>query len=152
MALKLNSPAFADGERIPRRFVRDGANLSPPLEWSGLPEGTRSLALIVEDPDAPRGMFRHWAAYDIPPDKAGLDEGEGRRSADLHQGANDFGNAAYDGPQPPSGHGPHHYHFKLAALDVDHLDVGPRQRAEAVWAAAEPHVIAEAELVGLFER
>lgn len=152
MTLKLSSPAFTDGDRIPQRFARDGANLSPPLEWSDLPEGTKSLALIVEDPDAPRGMFRHWAVFDIPPDRSGLPEDAGRGSSALHHGANDFGNTHYDGPQPPPGHGEHHYHFKLAALDIDHLEIGDRRRAEEVWEAAEPHVIAEAELVGLFGR
>lgn len=152
MTLTINSPAFSEGERIPDRFARDGANLSPPLKWVGAPEDTKSFALIVEDPDAPRGMFRHWAVYDIAADKAGLDEGAGRRSAALHQGANDFGNSGYDGPQPPRGHGLHHYHFHLAALDVDHLNVEPRDRADAVWAAARPHILAEAELVGVFER
>lgn len=152
MAFTLRSPAFAGDDRIPHRFARDGANLSPPLEWSDPPEGTRSYALIVEDPDAPRGMFRHWAVFDIPTDKRRLDEGEGARGTELRQGANDFGNPGYDGPQPPEGHGTHHYHFRLAALDTDHLDVAPRERAEAVWAAAEPHILAESEIVGTFER
>ena len=152
MALTLRSPAFADGERIPDNYVRDGQNLSPPLEWSGVPEGARSLLLMVEDPDAPRGLFRHWAVYDIPPEKRRLEEGAARRDGKLKQGANDFGNSTYDGPQPPQGHGTHHYHFRLAALDTDHLDVGPKQRAEAVWSAAEASIIDQAELVGTYER
>lgn len=152
MTLSLKSPAFADGERIPDEFARDGPNLSPPLEWSGAPEDTKSFLLVVEDPDAPKGMFRHWAVYDIPPERRRLHEGAGRRGADLRQGANDFGNPSYDGPQPPEGHGTHHYHFRLAALDTDHLDVGPRQRAEAIWEAAQPKIIEQAELVGTYER
>src|SRR5688500_16599543 len=120
MAFALSSPAIKPDAPIDDKFAREGGNLSPPLEWLGAPEGTRSFAVIVEDPDAPRGVFRHWAAYDIPADKSRLDEGEGRRSGDLRQGANDFGNLGYDGPQPPEGHGPHHYHFRVAALDVDH--------------------------------
>src|SRR3546814_9819146 len=88
-------------------------------------------------------MFRHWAVFDIPTDKRRLDEGQGARGTELRQGANDFGNPGYDGPQPPEGHGTHHYHFRLAALDTDHLDVAPRERAEAVWAAAEPQILAE---------
>ena len=152
MSLALHSPAFADGERIPDRYARPHGNVSPPLEWTGAPPDTRSFALIVEDPDAPRATFRHWAAFDIPPDRMRLEEGAGRRDSDLKQGANDFGDAGYDGPQPPEGHGPHHYHFKLAALDVDHLDVGPQQRAEAIWEAAQSHVLEEAELVGVYER
>jgi Raf kinase inhibitor-like YbhB/YbcL family protein len=152
MTLTLRSSAFDDGDRIPDRYVRSHGNVSPPLEWSGAPEGTRSFALIVEDPDAPRGMFRHWAAFDISPDRQRLDEGAGRLGTDLRQGANDFGDTGYDGPQPPEGHGPHHYHFRLAALDVEHLDLGPQQRAEAVWQAAQDHVLEETELIGVYER
>ena len=81
-----------------------------------------------------------------------LEEGEGRADSDLRQGANDFGNTGYDGPQPPEGDGPHHYHIRLAALDTDHLDVGPRQRAEAVWDAAQGHILEETELVGTYEQ
>ena len=152
MTLTLSSPAFRDEERIPDRYVRSEGNQSPPLEWSGAPEGTRSYVLLVEDPDAPRGMFRHWAVHDIPPDRTRLDEGMGRRDGGLKQGANDFGNSNYDGPQPPEGDGPHHYHFRLAALDIPHLDVGPRQRAEAVWDAAQGHILEETELVGIYEQ
>lgn len=152
MAMTLKSSAFSDGERIPDAFARDGTNHSPPLEWSDPPGGTKSFALVVEDPDAPRGMFRHWAVYDMSPDKRHLAEGEGARVSALKQGANDFGNANYDGPQPPQGHGTHHYHFKIAALDTDHLTIGDRQRAEEVWATVEPHILEEAELVGTYER
>ena len=152
MTLTLRSPAFRDEERIPDRYARGADNLSPPLEWSDVPEGTRSLVLLVEDPDAPRGMFRHWAVHDIPPDLTRLDEGIGRSDSELKQGANDFGNPTYDGPQPPEGDAPHHYHFRLAALDTDHLDVGPRQRADAIWEAAQGHIIEEAELVGTYRR
>lgn len=152
MTLVLHSPALKDGERIPDRNAREHGNLSPPLEWSGEPEGTRSFVLLVEDPDAPRGIFRHWAVHDLSPDLTRLDEGAGRRGSALKQGANDFGDAGYDGPQPPEGHGPHHYHFRLAALDVEHLVIGPQQRAESIWAAAVPHILDEAELVGVYER
>ena len=152
MTLTLKSPAFREEEKIPDRYARGHGNVSPPLEWSGAPEGTRSFALLVEDPDAPRGLFRHWAVHDIPPDQTRLEEGEGRADSDLRQGANDFGNTGYDGPQPPEGDGPHHYHIRLAALDTDHLDVGPRQRAEAVWDAAQGHILEETELVGTYEQ
>jgi Raf kinase inhibitor-like YbhB/YbcL family protein len=152
MTLTLRSPAFRDEERIPDRHARGADNLSPPLEWSDAPEGTRSLVLLVEDPDAPRGMFRHWAVHDIPSDCTRLDEGAGRPGSDLTQGANDFGNPTYDGPQPPEGDAPHHYHFRLAALDTDHLDVGPQQRAEAIWEAAQDHILEESELVGTYQR
>jgi Raf kinase inhibitor-like YbhB/YbcL family protein len=152
MPLSLRSPAFDAGGRIPDRHARSHDNVSPPLEWTGPPEGTRSFALIIEDPDAPRGMFRHWAAFDIPPDRDRLDEDAGRRESGLSQGINDFGDTGYDGPQPPEGHGPHHYHFRLAALDTDHLDVDLRQPVEAIWQAAREHLLEEAELVGIYER
>lgn len=152
MPLTLRSTAFADGERIPERFVRRHGNLSPPLEWTGAPNETKSFVLVVEDPDAPGGIFRHWAVYDIPPERMRLEEGSGRHGTSLRQGANDFGNAGYDGPEPPEGHGPHHYHFRLAALDIDHLDIGPQQRAEEIWDAAQPHVLEQTELVGVYER
>ncbi len=152
MALTLRSPAFGNDERIPDRHARGSDNLSPALEWSDAPEGTRSFVLVVEDPDAPRGMFRHWAVHDIEPDRTRLAEGAGARDSGLKQGANDFGETGYDGPQPPAGDAPHHYHFRLAALDTDHLDVGPRQRAEAVWEAAQDHIIEETELVGIYQQ
>lgn len=152
MPLTLRSPAFADGERIPDRFARTGDNLSPPLDWQDAPEGTRSFLLIVEDPDAPGGTFRHWAVFDLPADRTGLEEGAGRPGSGVRHGTNDFGSAAYDGPEPPEGHGPHHYHFRLAALDIDHLEVDPGRRVGEIWAAARPHMLAEAGLVGLYER
>jgi Raf kinase inhibitor-like YbhB/YbcL family protein len=152
VALSLHSPAFDDGDRIPDRYSRSHGNVSPPLEWTGVPKGTRSFALILVDPDGTRGIFRHWAAFDIAPDRQRLDEGAGGRGSDLRQGANDFGETSYDGPQPPEGHGPHHYHFRLAALDTDHLDIDPEQRAETIWRAAQDHVLEEAELTGIYER
>ena len=152
--LTLNSPAFAANQEIPRQFSREGGNMSPPIEWRGEPRGTRSYALVVEDPDAPSGMFRHWAAYDIPADMHRLSEGAGSREegAALQMAVNDFGNARYDGPQPPAGHGTHHYHFRLFALDVPTLDMPSNCAVEDVIEAAEDHAIAEADYVGTFER
>lgn len=150
MALKVSSPAFKDGSPIPDKYAKDGDNLSPPLEWAGAPEETRSFALLVEDPDAPSGTFLHWAVYDIPADRTGL--GEGVDVSAFGRGINDFGNDRYDGPQPPSGHGVHHYHFRVAALDTDRLeDVTPGAGAMAVWDEALRHVIAEGELIGTYE-
>lgn len=152
MSLTLISPAFAEGERIPDRHTRDGDNLLPPVKWNGVPEGTKSLALIVEDPDAPRGTFRHLGVFNIPASWEGLAE-----SADTINGGgprfavNDFGMARYDGPQPPKGHGVHHYHFKLAALDVPNLTIPAAAGVEAIWKAACKHTLEEAELVGTFE-
>jgi Raf kinase inhibitor-like YbhB/YbcL family protein len=154
MSLSLSSPAFTPNQPIPHQFSRDGGNLSPPIEWQGTPRGTRSFALIVEDPDAPRGVFRHWAVYDIPGDAQRLAEGAGSRDqgAAIQMGTNDFGNVQYDGPQPPNGHGTHHYHFRLFALDVQSLDVPADCDAEDVLAAVQDHAIEEAETIGTFER
>ncbi|MGO4571863.1 YbhB/YbcL family Raf kinase inhibitor-like protein [Microvirga sp. 2TAF3] len=153
MPLALSSSAFHEGGAIPTRYTRDGQNVSPPMEWHGAPPTTRSYVLIVEDPDAPTGTFRHWAVYNIAATTARLPEGASRSKAgDVGQAVNGFRHAYYDGPQPPRGHGLHHYHFRLAALDVPRLDFPGQAKAEDVWAAARPHVIAETELVGTYER
>ena len=152
MSLTLISPAFADGERIPEKYARDGENLFPPLKWSGRPENTRSFVLIVEDPDAPRGTFRHCGVFNIPADRDGLPESVDTRPGSGPRFArNDFGDARYDGPQPPKGHGTHHYHFRLAALDVPHLTVPASAGVELLWKEASKHALAEADLVGTFE-
>lgn len=150
MSFRIHSPAFQNGGAIPPRYARDGANLSPPLQWADPPAGTKSLMLVMEDPDAPHGVFRHWGIHGINPQQTELREGigaDGRRQA-----VNDFGRPGYDGPLPPRGHGAHHYHFKLLALDVANLDVPPGAHVGQTWDAARPHVLDEAELVGLFER
>jgi Raf kinase inhibitor-like YbhB/YbcL family protein len=153
MALSVDSPAFHNGERIPERYSRNGGNVSPPLEWHDAPRNTRSFALVVEDPDAPKGTFRHWAIYDVPPAHQGLEEDSAslRSRTALHMAVNDFGNRGYDGPQPPHGHGAHHYHFRLLALDVPQLRLSPRASVKDVLAAARSHVIAEAETVGTYQ-
>ena len=154
MAFSVASPAFPNGQRIPPRYSKDGGNVSPPLEWHDAPRNTRSFALVVEDPDAPKGTFRHWAIYNVPPAHQGLAEGSGSHSpaGSLVMGVNDFGNRGYDGPQPPPGHGTHHYHFRLLALDVPELSLPDRASVKDVMDAAHPHVIAETETVGTFER
>jgi Raf kinase inhibitor-like YbhB/YbcL family protein len=153
MALTITSPAFKQGEVIPTRYTRDGENISPPLEWHDAPPETRSFVLLVEDPDAPSGTFRHWTMYNIPAGDSGLPEGaSGQGRVGTGEGVNGFGNARYDGPQPPRGHGPHHYHVRLAALDVPQLNVPSSAKAEDIWTKALPHIIAEAELVGVYAR
>jgi Raf kinase inhibitor-like YbhB/YbcL family protein len=154
MALVLSSPAFANGQKIPTKYTCDGKNVSPPLQWSGAPSETRSFVLILEDPDAPSGVFRHWAVYNLPPECTALPEGVGKgsRAAQLEQGVNDFGHACYDGPCPPAGHGTHHYHFRLAALDTPRLAVAPAAKVADIWQAAAPHNLAETELVGTYAR
>ncbi len=151
MAFILESSAFRGGEKIPRKYAAEGDNLSPPLRWTNPPAETRSHILLVEDPDAPKGTFRHWAAYNVPRNATGLPEGSGNHDGSYDAGVNDYAHTAYDGPNPPPGHGLHHYHFRLAALDVDRLDVPRTARAEEVWRAAEPHILEETELVGTYE-
>ena len=154
MSLMLNSPALKPNQRIPDRFSRDGENVSPPVEWRGAPGGTRSYALVVEDPDAPQGTFHHWAAYNIPAAAEGLPEGAGSDEADamMRMAVNDFGNRRYDGPQPPPGHGAHHYHFRLFALDTVQLPVPANSGAQDVAEIARAHALAEADFIGTYER
>ena len=154
MSLTLTTPAFTNQGAIPEKFSRDGENVSPALKWRGAPAGTKSYALVVEDPDAPARTFRHWAVYNIAPDIQQLAQGAGSggRVGSMRTAANDFGNVRYDGPQPPPGHGPHHYHFEIFALDVADLGLPDRARAKDVLAAARRHAMAFAETIGTFER
>jgi len=152
--MRLRSTAFPDGAAIPRRFTCDGEDVSPPLNWTDAPAETRSYALICDDPDAPAGIWHHWAAYDIPPDRSSLPEDAGRRNANegLKQARNDFGRSGYGGPCPPRNHGSHHYHFRLLALSTDRLTVTPDASCQDVEQEARRHVLAEAVLVGLYKR
>ncbi|ANW04128.1 YbhB/YbcL family Raf kinase inhibitor-like protein [Bradyrhizobium icense] len=154
MVFKLTSPAFDDDQPIPVKYTCDGQNVSPPLQWSDPPPGTKSFALIVEDPDAPSGTFRHWGLYNIMGERTMLPEaiGHGPKTERLGKGVNDFGELGYGGPAPPKGHGVHHYHFKLAALDVDELSRSPSMPVLDIWNAAEKHAIGQAELVGTYRR
>jgi Raf kinase inhibitor-like YbhB/YbcL family protein len=145
--LEIASSAFEEGEQIPRRHTCDGENLSPRLSFAGIPEGTRSLALIVDDPDAPVGTFDHWLAWGIDPGAGLLDEGE----AAPREGRNGFGVTGYSGPCPPPGHGPHRYFFRLHALDVQ-PELQPGADRGELERALEGHVLATAELVGRYER
>jgi len=158
--LTLTSSAFAEGGRIPREhaYAPEGENMSPALSWSGVPAGTEELALVVDDPDAPRAEpWVHWVVYGIPGDATkipeGASNGEGRlsRPAGAVEGKNDFGDLGWGGPLPPKGHGTHHYHFKLYALDTA-LDLGQGATKAALLGAMKGHVLAEAELVGTYSR
>jgi Raf kinase inhibitor-like YbhB/YbcL family protein len=153
MAFALESPAFRNDEEIPHKYARSGGNVSPPLHWKDAPDGTKSFVLVVEDPDAPSGTFRHWAVYDIDGSRDRLPEGtpEGAKTESLGHGVNDFGNPHYDGPQPPKGHGVHHYHFRLAALDTETLRLGEKADIDQIWKKAQPHILAQTELVGTYE-
>lgn len=143
----LSSDAFAEGAAIPSRHSCDGENTSPPLDWSDVPEGTRSLALVVDDPDAPVGTFTHWLAWGIDPASTGLAEGQSAPA----EGRNDFGVGRWSGPCPPPGHGRHRYFFRLHALDAE-LDLKPGVSKDDLEAALEGHVLGVAELVGGYER
>lgn len=154
MALTLSSSAFKQDEVIPLRYSCEGENISPPLTWHGVPEGTRSLVLILDDPDAPRGLFTHWIVYNLPPNLDGLPEDAAANV--IHQlsaihGRNDFGQRTYGGPCPPRGDDPHRYYFRLYALDspINVMSGAPRPQ---VLDALRDHVLERAELVGLFER
>jgi Raf kinase inhibitor-like YbhB/YbcL family protein len=152
-SLRLSCPDFTDGAAIPEQFTCKGADTSPPLAWSGIPEGVKSLALIVEDPDAPGGTFVHWVAYNIPPSSLGLPGGLPKTphlAEGGEQGINGFGKAGYNGPCPPPG-SPHHYHFRLFALDQE-VNPGGQVRAGALEDTMRGHVKASAELVGIFGR
>jgi hypothetical protein len=156
MSFSLSSAAFGPSQEIPSVHTCEGKDVSPPLAWSGLPDGTRSLALVVDDPDAPdpRAPLRtwvHWVLYDIPPTAAGLPEDveakdlpEGTR-----QGVNDWKRTGYGGPCPPVGR--HRYFFKLYALDAALPDLGTPTKA-ALERAMEGHVLARAELVGTYKK
>ena len=145
----LESSAFGNGESIPKKYTGQGADVSPPLAWSDAPENTQAYALICEDPDAPRPKpWVHWLLANIPGAKRELAEGE---DAGAVAGKTDFGKAGYGGPMPPSGHGTHHYHFTLYALDGT-LDVSQGASKEDFEQAMTGHVLDKAELVGTYER
>ena len=148
--LKIKSTAFAAEGRIPKRNAGDGDNLSPPLEWSGAPAGTKEFALACFDYDAPlpRG-FVHWVLYGIPASVTMLSEGQPANA--FVGGINGTGKPGYMGPYPPNGHGIHHYHFWIYALD-DTLKLNPGLSLEQLWEAIGPHISEQARIVGLYER
>ncbi len=155
VGFRLSSPAFGDGEAIPARYTCDGADVSPPLEWRGAPEATKSYALIMYDPDAPRGTFIHWVLYDIPASRSGLPEGVPSRARvagiGVH-GVNDFRRIGYGGPCPPRWHGEHRYFFALHALSVESLGLPPGVTADRVLAAMKGRVLGHALLMGRYRR
>jgi hypothetical protein len=152
--MRLISSAFVHDAQIPRRYTCDGDDVSPPLEWSGAPAAARSFVLLCDDPDAPGGTWHHWAAYDIPSGQVRLAEDAARHSRDhdLKQAINDFQRTGYGGPCPPRRHGRHRYHFRLLALSIERLPVRDGPSCREVEREARKHVVAEAVLVGLYER
>ena len=156
MSLTLTSPAFAEGGEIPPRYTCEGEDVSPPLAWSTPPTGTRSLTLIVDDPDAPdpkapKTTWVHWVLYNLPPAAGSLPEGVGRAAlpAGAREGRNDWQRTGYGGPCPPVGR--HRYFFKLHALDAVLPDLGPATKAR-LEQAMRGHVLAHAELIGTYEK
>ncbi len=148
MAIELHSPGFKDHEAIPSTYSRSGDNVSPPLEWSGVPGEAQELALICEDPDAPGGTFTHWVVTGIDPKSTGVGTGEVPAGSTQHR--NDFGDQGWDGPQPPVGHGRHRYYFHLFALNEP---LGVRgSEAREIRSAVESNAVADAHLMGTFER
>ena len=154
MTLTITSSAFADGDPIPELYSCDGADISPPLAWTGVPAGTRSFALLCDDPDAPGGTWTHWAIFDIAADAGGLQEAfpKGARVGRVLQAITDFGRPGYGGPCPPRGHGTHHYRFRLLALDAESLGLPDHAKFADVAEAAEGHILAEATLTGTYIR
>ncbi|MBN2583664.1 MAG: YbhB/YbcL family Raf kinase inhibitor-like protein [Planctomycetes bacterium] len=156
-AFTLTSTAFKDGKPIPVKYTGDGKNVSPPLAWAKPPEGTQQFALICDDPDAPRkDPWVHWVIYGLAADVSALPEALAtgarlEKPLAALQGKNSSGSTAYRGPAPPKGHGVHHYHFKLYALKSK-LELKPGLTKEELLKAMKDHVLAEAELVGTYER
>jgi Raf kinase inhibitor-like YbhB/YbcL family protein len=146
MEMSLTSPAFNDGEAIPILYSCDGEDLSPDLDWFGIPEGTETLVLIMDDPDAPGGTWVHWVLYNIPADMPGLQQGITGVGVD---GINSWNRTGYGGPCPPSG--THRYFFKLYALDI-RLDLDTGADKQTLLDTMESHILGQAELMGTFTR
>lgn len=153
MAFEIKTFAFSVGGEIPVQYSCDGADLSPPFEWVNVPEGTKSFALISDDPDAPMGTWVHWVVYDIPASVTRLKEGMKRSevlSDGTKQGITDFGRPGYGGPCPPPGK-PHRYYFKLYALDTL-LNLPPRKTKADLLQIMQGHILAEAQVMGKYAR
>jgi Raf kinase inhibitor-like YbhB/YbcL family protein len=144
--MKITSSAFHEGANIPSKFTCDGSDTSPPLQIAGVPSGAKTLVLIVDDPDAPSGLFTHWLVWNIPPQTGSIAEGSAPQGV---QGANDFGKSGYRGPCPPPG--THRYSFKIFALDHE-LELRSGAKRSQVDAAMKGHVIAQGELVGRYAK
>jgi len=154
MTITLKSPAFKPGGEIPELYTCEGKDLSPALEWSGVPAGTKSLALVVDDPDAPdpkapKMTWVHWVLHDLPPTAVGLAEGVKALPPGTRDGTNDWHRTGYGGPCPPIGR--HRYFFKLYALDRMLGDLGTPTKAQ-LEKAMEGHVLGRAELMGTYEK
>ena len=143
--MQIESPAFVHNKPIPIRYTCQGEDVSPPLEFKNIPNGTKSLALIVDDPDAPNGTFDHWIVWNLPAQGGLLEDAKVAK-----QGKNHFGDSRYGGPCPPPGK-PHRYFFKLYALDTT-LDLPNGISKKQLEAAMEGHILAKAELIGTYQK
>jgi hypothetical protein len=149
--LKLTSTAFAEGQPIPKRYTCDGENVSPPLAWSGVPAATKRLVLVVDDPDAPGGLFTHWIVFNLPPSTSTLPEVvKPAANQGISQGTNDFGKPGYGGPCPPKGR--HRYVFHLFALESWPDGLTQPSRAKLDAALQKGHVLAQTALTGTYQR
>jgi Raf kinase inhibitor-like YbhB/YbcL family protein len=151
--MQLTSTAFAEGNSIPVRYTCDGENVSPPFKWNGAPASAKSFTLIVDDPDAPAGIWVHWLVYDLPPTSTELPEGAPKSQylpGGARQGLNDFKHLGYGGPCPPPGKA-HRYFFKLFALDRV-IELKPGATKKELEAAMEGHKLAEGQLIGIYKR
>jgi Raf kinase inhibitor-like YbhB/YbcL family protein len=152
-AMQLTTSAFKTGEAIPAKHTCDGQNLSPAFKWTGTPANAKALALIADDPDAPGGTWVHWVLFDVPPNVTELPEGIEKSQfipSGAKQGLNDFRHLGYGGPCPPHGK-PHRYFFKLYALDKE-IGLKPGASRKEVEKAMEKHILAEAALMGTYQR
>jgi len=145
--MRISSKAFGQNEQIPKKYTCDGSDINPPLQFQGIPADARSLALIVDDPDAPMGTWVHWVVWNINPKTAEIKENDVPKGS--MQGMNDFGKHDYGGPCPPSG--THRYFFKLYALDMI-LNISPSTAKPALEASMKGHILAEAQLIGIYQR
>jgi Raf kinase inhibitor-like YbhB/YbcL family protein len=146
-SLIVTSPAFGTNDMIPIQFTADGDNIAPPLEWTPPPHDTRSIAIVVEDPDAPRGTFIHWVAYGIPAEVTEIPAGGELPEGAMH-GTNDYGEVGWSGPNPPNGL--HRYFFKLYA--VDNYPHRPGMTKAELMATIKGHVLARGEMIGTYDK
>jgi Raf kinase inhibitor-like YbhB/YbcL family protein len=152
----LSSPSFRNNHPMPAKHSCEGEDASPALKWEGAPAGTKSFALICDDPDAPGGTWVHWVIYGIGVGTTSLPENVAKTDAvgalgGAKQGVNDFGKVGYGGPCPPRGHGSHHYHFRLYALDAE-LNLAGGVKRHQLEGAMKGHILAQTELVGTYQR
>ena len=151
--MELKSPSFQEGAKIPRKYTCEGWDFSPPLEWNDVSDKAQSLALLMDDPDAPSGVFTHWILFNLPPNSRELLEGVSpvpRLPSGTLQGKNDFGKFGYGGPCPPPG-SPHHYRFTLYALDQQ-LEIEAGASKKQLLKAIDGHILIQSRLTGTYQR